>query len=92
MQAHADTIERPATAVTVREATPEDADSCGRIFFEAFESIAAEHNFPVEPGSPEFTRYKASEMLASDGFAGLVAERAGEVIGSAFIDERGVIA
>jgi GNAT superfamily N-acetyltransferase len=92
MQAHADTIETLATEVVVREATLEDADGCGRVFFDAFESIAARHNFAVEPGSLEFTRYKVGEMLASDGFAGLVAERAGEVLGSAFIDERGVIA
>jgi hypothetical protein len=26
--------------VIVREVTPEDADSCGRIFYDAFESIA----------------------------------------------------
>ena len=31
-------------------------------------------------------------MLANDGFAGLVAERAGAMLGSAFVDERGVIA
>ena len=31
-------------------------------------------------------------MLSSDGFAGLVAERDGEVLGSAFVDERDVIA
>jgi GNAT superfamily N-acetyltransferase len=92
MQAHADTIESLAAKLAVREATPADADDCGRVFFDAFASIAARHNFPVEPGSPEFTRYKVGEMLASDGFAGLVAERAGEVLGSAFIDERGVIA
>ena len=31
-------------------------------------------------------------MLGSSGFAGLVAERAGEIVGSAFVDERGMIA
>jgi GNAT superfamily N-acetyltransferase len=91
MHVQTDTTERLATGVIVRAATPQDADSCGRIFYDAFESIGARHNLPVEPGSPEFTRFKVGEMLASDGFAGLVAERAGEVLGSAFVDERGVI-
>jgi L-amino acid N-acyltransferase YncA len=78
--------------VAVREATMDHADELGRIFYDAFESIAAAHNLPVEPSSREFTRFKVGEMLASDGFAGLVAEREGEVLGSAFVDERAAIA
>jgi GNAT superfamily N-acetyltransferase len=78
--------------VTVRDTTPEDADPCGRIFYDAFASIAARHNLPIEPSSPEFTRYKAGEMINTDGFAGLVAERDGEVLGCAFVDERSPIA
>jgi GNAT superfamily N-acetyltransferase len=92
MHAGADTIDTVTTGLIVREAGPRDAESCARIFYDAFESIASRHNLPIEPGSPDFTRFKVGEMLASDGFAGLVAERAGEVLGSAFVDERGVIA
>jgi GNAT superfamily N-acetyltransferase len=77
---------------TVREATTADAESCGRIFYDAFESIAVRHNFPIEAGSPEFARYKAGELLANDGFFCFVAERDGEVMGSAFVDERGDVA
>ena len=92
MHPHANTLERRATGLTLREATPEDVESCGRIFYDAFESIASRHNLPVEPGSPEFTRFAVAGMLANDGITGLVAERAGEVLGSAFVDERGVVA
>jgi GNAT superfamily N-acetyltransferase len=92
MRAFADTTEALATDVIVREARTEDAEQCARIFYDAFHSIASRHNLPVEPSSPGFTRYKVGEMLAGDGFAGLVAERAGAVLGSAFIDERAVIA
>jgi len=92
MHESTDITDRSRTAVLVRAATPQDAESCGRVFYDAFESIAARHSFPVEPGSPEFTRFKVGEMLASPGFGALVAERAGEVLGSAFVDERGVIA
>ena len=85
-------MDASTTGVTVREGSPADTDSCGRIFYQAFASIAQRHNFPVEPSSPEFTRFKVGEMLASSGFAALIAERAGEVVGSAFVDERAVIA
>ena len=79
------------TAVSVRPATPEDAESCARIFYDAFEAIAMRHNLPVEPSSREFTRFMVGAMLANDGFSALVAERAGAVLGSAFVDERAVI-
>jgi predicted N-acetyltransferase YhbS len=93
MQLQAETTMRAsATDVLVREATPEDAERCARIFYDAFAAIARRHNLPVEPGSPEFTRFKVGDMLASDGVAGLVAERGGEVVGSAFVDERAVVA
>ena len=92
MSTHTETKAAAAAAVTVREATLADAEACGRIFYDAFESIATRHNLPVEPGSPEFTRMKVGEMLADDRIAGLVAERHANVVGSAFVDERAVIA
>jgi GNAT superfamily N-acetyltransferase len=92
VSAEATTNEGLVTELIVRAATAEDAESCGRIFYDAFESIAARHNFPVEAGSPDFTHYWVGEILGHDGFAGLVAERDGEVLGSAFVDERGAIA
>jgi GNAT superfamily N-acetyltransferase len=80
------------TTVGVRAAAESDAEDCGRIFYDAFASIATAHNFPIEPPSREFTAFKAADMLGHDGFAALVTERDGEVLGSAFIDERSVIA
>jgi predicted N-acetyltransferase YhbS len=78
--------------LTIRDASLSDASCCGEIFFSAFEAIARQHNFPVEPGSPEFTNYKVGELLESPGVVGLVAEREGKVVGCAFVDERGAIA
>ncbi|HEY6398330.1 MAG TPA: GNAT family N-acetyltransferase [Solirubrobacteraceae bacterium] len=92
MPAQAEAIQPPAIKPTVREATPEDGDHCGRIFYDAFDSIATRHNLPIEPGSREFTRFMVGEMLANDGFVGLVADRGGELLGSAFVDQRTVIA
>jgi GNAT superfamily N-acetyltransferase len=92
MQTLAETDQPRASRVIVREASSEDADRCGRIFYDAFESIAARHRLPIEPTSPDFTRFMVGQMLANDGFIGLVAERADELLGSAFVDERSVIA
>jgi predicted N-acetyltransferase YhbS len=86
------TLDSAASEITIRPATAADSDRCAEIFYDAFAAIATDHSFPIEPGSPEFTRYRVSEMLASEGLVGLVAERRGEILGSAFIDERAVIA
>src|SRR4029077_10500368 len=83
-------LDHPAN-LTIREASLADADSCGQIFYSAFEAIANQHNFPVEPGSPEFTNYKVGEMLESRGIFGIVAECDRTVVGSAFVDERASI-
>jgi GNAT superfamily N-acetyltransferase len=83
---------RPAAELVVRAADAADAEDCGRIFYDAFAAIANHHNHPIEPGSREFTRFKVGEMLATAGFAGLLAERDGQPLGCAFVDERGVIA
>jgi len=82
----------PSTRVAVRDARPEDAEVCGRIFYDAFESIAGRHNFPVEPASPEFTRFVVGRMLGTEGYVGLVAELDGETVGSLFVDDRTQIA
>jgi predicted N-acetyltransferase YhbS len=81
-----------ATDLHIRDAVPGDAEACGRIFYEAFASIAQRHAFPVEPDSPEFTAFHAELMLSLDGIVAVVAERDGAVVGSAFADMRSSIA
>jgi predicted N-acetyltransferase YhbS len=76
----------------VREAAPDDAGASGRIFYDAFESIASRHNFPVEPDSREFTRLAVARFLGNDAIFGLVAEDHGVIVGSLFVDERSSIA
>ena len=41
----------PKTMV-IRTATPEDAEICGQICYEAFYSVATEHNFPPDVPAP----------------------------------------
>ena len=92
MSASAEINSRTVTGPVIRESTAHDADPCARIFYDAFESIAAQHSFPVEVPSREFGSFIISDRLSSDGFVGLMAEREGEVVGAAFIDERAAIA
>jgi predicted N-acetyltransferase YhbS len=79
------------TRLHIREATPDDAETLGRIFFDSFESLATTHSFPIEPGTPEFTDFQMKSMLATDGIYGVVAEQDGKILGSGFQDERGAI-
>lgn len=79
------------TKLQIRRATPEDAGTCARIMFDAFESLATLHAFPIEPGTPEFTDFQMKAMLGTEGVFALVAERNGDIVGSAFQDERGKI-
>jgi predicted N-acetyltransferase YhbS len=89
-----DTATAPASssALVIRAGTSEDVERSGQIFYDAFEAIAARHNLPVEPSSPQFTHFIAEHMLASEGIEMFVASRGEEIVGSAFVDERSVVA
>lgn len=76
----------------LRSGTLEDAGRCGVICFEAFKSIASEHNFPWDFPSAEVATGVMKTLLAHPGFYSVVAESNGKVVGSNFLDERGPIA
>lgn len=78
--------------VTLRHGRPEDAQACGRICYEAFKSIADQHNFPPDFPDAETAVVVLSSMLANSGFYKVVAELDGRVVGSNFMDERNPIA
>jgi predicted N-acetyltransferase YhbS len=77
-----------AAEVTIREATPDDAEQCGRILYEAFHGIAAQSGFPDDFPSVEFATTVFTLMAGSPGHYGVVAQRDGEIVGSNFLDER----
>jgi len=79
-------------SVILRPGTPEDASACGTICFEAFKSIASEHNFPWDFPTAEVATGVMKTLLAHPGFYSVVAERDGKVVGSNFMDERNAIA
>jgi predicted N-acetyltransferase YhbS len=80
------------TAVTIRQAQPEDAPACGRICFEAFHKISTDHNFPPDLPAPEVGVALLARMFANPSFYCVVAEHGGHVVGSNCLDERSSIA
>jgi GNAT superfamily N-acetyltransferase len=79
-------------SVIVRRAVPADAEPCGKICFEAFGKLSAQHNFPADFPSIDFPIRILSMMFSHPAFFCVVAEREGRIIGSNCLDERTPIA
>ncbi|OXS32399.1 GNAT family N-acetyltransferase [Streptomyces sp. XY006] len=75
----------------LRPGTPDDAAECGRICYEAFAGVAAEHAFPPGIPSPETGAALIEGALTHPGFYGVVAELDGRIVGSNFLDERSAV-
>jgi predicted N-acetyltransferase YhbS len=80
-----------AVPLTLRPASEADVPECGRVCYDAFNSIAARHGFPPEYPSVEVATALVSELTEHPGFFALVAQREGRVVGSGFLDERSAI-
>lgn len=78
--------------LTLREAVPADIPECGRILYEAFATLAAEHGFPPDFPTVGIATGCMRGLVTNPGFHGIVAERDGRIVGSTFLDERGAIA
>jgi len=72
--------------------TPDDADRCGSISYEAFKAIAEHHRFAPASPSPEVTVANFARRLAHPGYYVVVAELDGRIVGSNVLDERSTIA
>lgn len=75
-------------AVTVRRARPEDAAECGRICYESFCKINADHGFPPEMPGAEASVGLMTMLFTDPRFWCVVAELDGKVVGSNCLDER----
>jgi predicted N-acetyltransferase YhbS len=84
-------MEGVVTNVTIRQANPSDAAECGRICYEAFAAVAAAHNFPRDVPDVGAAVGLLSMLLTHEKFYAIVAESAGRIVGSNFLDERGAI-
>lgn len=72
----------------IRPAVAADAETCGRIIFEAFNGILDRHGFPPQFPSVEVAIQRANFCITHPSIFGVVAECDGQVIGSNFLDER----
>jgi predicted N-acetyltransferase YhbS len=79
-------------SLTLRPGTPADAETCGRICYEAFRVIAERHGFPPDFSSSAIAAGTLAQLLAHPRVHSVVAERAGRIVGSNFLDERSTIA
>jgi len=78
--------------IILRPGTSQDAETCGRICFEAFTSISEAHNFTPDFPSADVAIGMVRRMLSHPGFYSVVAEMDGRVVGSNFLDVRNTIA
>jgi len=78
--------------VKLRPGTPDDAEACGRICYDAFATLAAAHGFDCDFPSSATATGLVSALLAHPGIYAVVAEADGVVVGSNFLDERAAIA
>jgi predicted N-acetyltransferase YhbS len=79
-------------ATAIRSAVLSDAESCGRVLYTAFQSLADHHRFPRDFPSAEAGTGVATMLLTNPAFHGVVAEEDGRLIGCNFIDLRRPVA
>jgi predicted N-acetyltransferase YhbS len=77
--------------VKLRAGRRDDAETCGRICYEAFSTIARGHTFPPDVPAREVGVGLVSMMLEHPHIYSVVAEVDGKVVGSNFLDERAAI-
>jgi predicted N-acetyltransferase YhbS len=74
--------------IKIRLMTQADVETCGRICFEAFKTLADRHNFRPDFPSPEFSVQIAASFLANPQVYCIVAENEdGEIVGSNYLWE-----
>jgi GNAT superfamily N-acetyltransferase len=78
--------------VTLRRGTPDDAQTCGRICYEAFKAISTHHNFPPDFSDAEQGRGLLAYLLSLKNVYSVIAEVEGRVVGSNFLWETSVVA
>jgi GNAT superfamily N-acetyltransferase len=76
----------------LRPGTAGDAEAGGLICYQAFQSIAEQHNFPPDFPTPSVAISLLSHLLARKDVYAVVAEADGRVVGSNFLWENATIA
>ncbi|MGH9143852.1 MAG: GNAT family N-acetyltransferase [Vicinamibacterales bacterium] len=78
--------------ISLRPGTPDDAQACGTICYEAFKNISEAHGFTPDFPSADVSIGLMRVLLGHRAFYAVVAEQDGRVVGSNFLDERNPIA
>ena len=73
-------------SVNIRAVKPQDIEPCGRTAYAAHSAVAAAHNIPCEHPSVEFSIGLIGNKVKDPNAIGFVAERAGRVLGSIFLN------
>jgi predicted N-acetyltransferase YhbS len=76
---------------TLRPGTPDDAQACGVICYEAFTAISRQHNFPADFPAAEAAIGLMEMLFSRPDVYSVVAEKEGRVVGSNFLWESGAV-
>ena len=72
-------------SLTIRPIEPDDAESCGKIGYEAHKAISSAHGYPSEQPTEEHGIGLIRMLLSNPNSWGVLAEREGKVLGSIFL-------
>jgi hypothetical protein len=72
-------------SLTIRPIGQDDAESCGRIGYEAHKTISSVHGYPSEQPSEEYGIGLIRSLLGNPNSWGALAERQGKTLGSIFL-------
>jgi GNAT superfamily N-acetyltransferase len=78
--------------ISLRAGRPDDGEACGFICYEAFRTIADQHNFPRDFPNPEVAAGLLSQLFSRNDIYSVVAELDGRIVGSNFLWENALIA
>ena len=74
-------------SLIIRPIEQNDAESCGKIGYEAHKAISSAHGYPSEQPSEEFGIELIRRLLDNPNSWGVLAERHGKTLGSIFLHE-----
>jgi predicted N-acetyltransferase YhbS len=87
-----DTVKLTDLNVKLRAGSTADAQACSEICYSAFKTISEQHGFPPDFAAPEVAQGTMSMLFSHPDVYSVVAEVAGQIVGSNFLWEESAIA
>ncbi len=72
-------------SLRIRPIEQDDAETCGKIGYQAHKTISSAHGYPSEQPSEEFGIALIRRLLDNPNSWGVLAERQGKILGSIFL-------